>query len=167
MSSPNLTIFSLPETSISGSAPLSDNPECLYSSRPSHNQHRPYQREEPGRTTHHANSRSLYDESSPTIEHDYHLLDFKLDFASKGLTDIREFSPKRRSEWCQGGKVLRVLEGMAKTNRKRLQDWEMSGVEKRQADTSTLAGKNNTSNGDEDETVDVYYQVFIGPDPAG
>lgn len=89
-------------------------------------------------------------------------LEFKIDFAAKGLYDVQQLEPTRQSPWLQAGQTIRVLQGLAKTNRKLLKAWENGGFEPG-ASTETVERDETEL----DEQVDVYYQIFVGPDQAG
>ena len=129
-------------------------------------------------------------------------LQLKIDYSSKGLTDVRPFPTQLRSPWVQGGNATRVLSGLARTNRRRLRGWEDEGFQSgtgpygvspaiendghsegwhtssaSSSSASSTVGRvykyggldeeDEDEDEDDDDKVDVYYQIFVGPDHAG
>ena len=106
----------------------------------------------------------LYHGSAQHSSDDAFGFEFKIDFASKGLYDVQQLEPTRHSPWLQAGQKIRVLQGLAKTNRKRLKAWENGGFEP----GAGPDGEEREEVEDKaDDEVQVYYQIFVGPDQAG
>jgi hypothetical protein len=150
----------------------------------------------------HSMSPFSLNDSPPPPTHDDHPLQLKIDYSSKGLSQVRPFPTQRRSPWVQGGNATRVLSGLARTNRRRLKRWEDEGFDSgtgpmgvspaieddgesqgwrtssgSSSSASSTVGGGRMNGGldeddddedeDEEDKVDVYYQIFVGPDHAG
>jgi hypothetical protein len=123
------------------------------------------------RRHHHHHDHSVHHDDTHYNPHPYLNLDLdlelKIDFASKNLTQVIPLPTTRSSPWLQAGESTRVLSGLAKVDKNvflRSPGWVVSPPNV----VSVEQPRDVKVEAEEPpDWVNVYYQIFIGPDHTG